>query len=511
MVMKEERRGGPQIARLSPKIWPRYQLRRYQIGPAQAVLDAIIAGQGGSFVWVFSRQSGKDETLAQLLACLLTIYSREGGHIVVTAPTQRQAQISRDRLIARLDNPLYKRKARQREGYIVGLERAEARFLSASPAANVRGETASLLLVANESQDIVPEHWDAVFDPMAASTNAVTLFLGTVWHSRTLLARQMRHLRELEHRDGKPRVFLVDWRQVAQELPNYGKYVAQRIAQFGPDHPFIRTEYELKELDGNGGLFPSTRLALMQGSHPRQSCAIPGKTYALLVDVAGGVEGEGKPEVRGQKSEVVSSRRDSTAVTVVEVSSSEFLVPGFNAYSPPFDTQNLELKIPNLKLETRNSELRTYKVVQRYVWNGLNHTTLYQRLIGLVRETWLARYVVIDATGIGAGLAAFLEKALPRLVIPFVFSSASKSQLGWDFMALVDSGRYQEYAPDGAEDTAWFWRQLEAVEYEVRPGPNHLMRWGVPNPSLHDDLVLSASLVAVLDGLEWRSRKAWGA
>lgn len=37
------------------------------------------------------------------------------------------------------------------------------------------GRTADLLLVANEAQDIEPRLWDAVFDPMAASTNATTL------------------------------------------------------------------------------------------------------------------------------------------------------------------------------------------------------------------------------------------------------------------------------------------------------------------------------------------------
>jgi hypothetical protein len=173
---------------------------------------------------------------------------------------------------------------------------AEVRFLSAAPTSNARGETASLLLVANEAQDIEIDRWDAVFDPMAASTNAVTLFLGTVWTSTTLLARQMRHLRELEAQDGYKRVWLVDWEQVAKYVPAYGERVKARIAQFGENHPFIQTEYFLKELDGNGGLFGAERRALMVGSHRAARAAEAGKIYALLVDVAGeneaGLEGE---------------------------------------------------------------------------------------------------------------------------------------------------------------------------------------------------------------------------
>lgn len=469
------------ITTFSRGLFPRYKLRSYQIGPVEAVIEAVRAGQGGSFVWVFSRQAGKDETLAQLLAYLLNLYQLQGGQIVVGAPTVRQAHISKERLKSRLDNGLNRGKVRE-NGYILRLGRANARFLSAAPTANTRGETASLLLVANETQDIEPEQWDAVFDPMAASTNAVTLYLGTVWTSRTLLARQMRHLRELEKQDGKQRVFLVDWRRVAEELPAYGERVRARIAQFGENHPFVRTEYELKELDGAGGLFNEQRRALMVGSHVRQVAGQPGRTYCLLVDVAGGEEAEG--EIDEAELRAANPRRDSTVVTVVEVDLTGVAVGPV--------------------------ALPAYRVVQRYEWVGVSPSLLHSRIVGLARDTWAARYVVVDATGIGAGVASFLERSLPRKVLPFVFSQASKSELGWSFLGIIESGRYKEYADDGAEDTRRFWRQLEAVEYEVRPGPGHLMRWSVHDPVLHDDLVMSAALVGVLDGQDWRSRKAVG-
>jgi len=198
-------------------------------------------------------------------------------------------------------------KATVRDGYAVTLGRASARFLSAAPGANARGQTADLLLVANEAQDIAPDIWDAVFDPMAASTNATTLFLGTVWSRDTLQARQMAFLREEEQRDGRQRVWTVPWQMVARELPAYGDRVRARMAQFGPAHPFIRTEYCLEELDGEGGLFPPSRIAAMQGNHPRRHAAEPGKRYALLLDVAG--EEEGDPGPAGWPSSVLLRRR----------------------------------------------------------------------------------------------------------------------------------------------------------------------------------------------------------
>ena len=67
----------------------------------------------------------------------------------------------------------------------------------------------------------------------------------------------------------------------------------------------------------------------------------------------------------------------------------------------------------------------------------------------------------------------------------------------------MESGRYKDYADDGAEDTRQFWREVAECEFEVLPGPGKLMRWGVADPAVHDDFVMSAALVAVLDGVEW--------
>src|SRR5215216_4640383 len=195
------------VGTFSLGLLPGYALRAYQLAPARAIVESIEQGLGRQFVVVFSRQAGKDELLAQVLAFLLTRYQRRGGSIVLAAPSFKpQAALSRDRLVERLHNPLTAASFRVRDGYAVTLGTASARFLSAAPGANARGQTASLLLVANEAQDIRPEVWDAVFDPMAAATNATTLFLGTVWDRNTLLSRQMRHLEELQRADGVRRI-----------------------------------------------------------------------------------------------------------------------------------------------------------------------------------------------------------------------------------------------------------------------------------------------------------------
>ncbi|MGH2562055.1 MAG: hypothetical protein ACRDJH_23600 [Thermomicrobiales bacterium] len=470
-----------------------HALRPYQLEPARAIVESIEQGLGRQFAVVFSRQAGKDELLAQVLAYLLWTYRERGGSAVLAAPTFRpQAALSRDRLLDRLASPTIADAARVkiRDGYAVHLGRASARFLSGSPYANARGQTADLLLVANEAQDIRPEVWDAVFDPMAASTNATTLFLGTVWSNATLLARQMRHLEELQERDGIRRVWRVPWEQVAEILPAYGERVRARIAQFGIDHPFIRTEYCLLELDGDNGLFPPVRLSQMEGSHPRRHRAQPGKRYALLIDVAGEEEGGADPAAFAS-----GSRRDSTALTVVEIDEAA--------------SADEEPALPPLP---------SYRVVDRMAWVGKKHTALHAQIIDLARNVWRASAVVVDSTGVGHGLSSFLERMLgdrrggyPTIqVVPYVFSLKTKSELGWNFLALIDSGRFKEYAGDGDALTRLYWSQLRETTYEVLPGPNKRMRWSVPASRGHDDLVISAALTAALDDIDWRPRRAIG-
>lgn len=501
----EERRDAFGAVRIFSRVLDeRFALREYQTKPAEAVLQSVFAGDGAQFAVMFSRQSGKDEMLAQTVAHLLWQYQNAGGSIVLAAPTfHPQAALMRDRLYDRLRSKASGPRVRLKQGYVIQYGNASARFLSASAQANQRGQTASLLLVANEAQDIDPAVWDTVFTPMGASTNATTLFLGTAWRRDTLLARQMAHLQALERDDGRTRVWKVDWQQVAEAVPDYGEHVAQRIAQLGRQHPAIRTEYFLEELDDAGRLFPAQRLAHLRGEHKRRHHAEPGKRYALLVDAAGEDE---HPVAQGTFDP--DARRDSTAITVVEIGRGEQparpTVEGWTG-------SELELR----------SRLPHYRVVDRVALTGARTVAVHAQIVDLAVHVWKASAVVVDATGVGAGLASFLQASLgsgkrPIRVLPFVFSAQSKSRLGWDFTDLIDTGRFKEYRDDSLEGTpagritAEYWRQLREVTFSTALGPGKLMRWSVPAGRGHDDLVLSAALVVALEDVDLRERIARG-
>ncbi len=147
------------------------------------------------------------------------------------------------------------------------------------------------------------------------------------------------------------------------------------------------------------------------------------------------------------------------------------------------------------------------------LWRGSGQPALYEEIRELVM-VWKPRQIIIDATGIGAGLAGFLAKSFPAKTKPFVFTSASKSRLGWDFLAVVDTGRFQDHIPDPADGVQTvFWREVLHCQIQVQASPAKTMQWGVPEncvdptsgEKVHDDLLISAAMCALLEGVRWGS------
>ena len=455
------------------------RLREYQAGAARAIVDSVLGQRGLSFAVMFPRQSGKNELQAQIEALLLWALSRTDAEIVKVSPTWRPQSLNAMRRLERVlsRHPCTRQDWVRENGYIYRVGRARIVFLSGSPEAHIVGATASTLLEVDEAQDVTQAKYDRDIAPMAASTNATRVFWGTAWTSQTLLAREVRALRRVEAQDGQQRVFVVSAERVAREVPAYGDFVAAQVASLGRDHPLVRTQFFSEEIDEQVGMFPAAAIAALQGDHPAQDGPRPGKVYALLVDVGGEADQEQAAE---------ADRRDSTAVTIVAV-----------------------------EPETSGAgRLPVYRVMGRRVWTGVRHTRLYAEIQSLAQH-WRARWLVVDATGVGAGLASFLDAALPGRVKPFIFSQASKSKLGWDFLAITAAGRWKEpLAPPGAGPDplqALFLRQLAFTRSTLLPGPGKTLRWGVPDGArdpadgayIHDDLVMSAALCAALERLDW--------
>lgn len=457
------------------------RLREYQAAVARAVTRSVVRGEGLTFVVMFPRQSGKNEVQAQIEAFVLARFMTAGGEIVKISPTWKPQSVNAmERLERALKANFLTREWWSKErGYIYKVGKARMVFLSGSPSAHIVGATASLLLEVDEAQDVEIGKFDKEIAPMAAAGNATRVLWGTAWTSETLLARELETGLKLEAADGRRRVFRLGAGEVAAESAGYGVFVAEQVRRLGRNHPMVRTQYFSETVDETTRLFPAERRALMQGQHARLEAPVRGEMYALLLDVAGEEEAESLTSSETRVGRV-NERRDSTALTVVRV---------------------------QMEKQAAVDEFRAvYEVVRRYAWTGIKQG----RLLGELREighAWGAWRWVVDATGIGAGTAGFLEEAFAGRVRRFTFSLQSKSKLGWDFLGIVETGRYREYAGEDALQSR-FWREAGACEFRVGVGPEKVLQWGVPDGRrdgatgevVHDDLLVSAMLCARLEG-----------
>jgi hypothetical protein len=459
-------------------------LHPYQLEAAEAVVRSVFQRDGMSFVFVFCRQAGKDEVLAIIFLFLMARFIEWGTEIVCAQPTFKPQTINAMERLMKLGAPFGYRLARS-AGYILRLGGARTIYFSAEKTANQVGATADRLMVMNEAQDIDPSVYDKRFAPMTASGNATKIFSGTSWISTTLLGREMRIAMEAEKRDGVKRVFRVDCEEVGKVNRRYLNTVEEQVLKLGRNHPFIRTQFFCEEIDAQCGTFNAGRRALMQGDEPSQemppSFEVPangesrrgGRTYAFLLDVAG--QDEARMSI-SEEAPLANPGRDSVSLSIASIDLSTMRV----------------LKAP------------TYRIVNRLQWSGQNHLVIFGKIKSLV-ESWKPQYIVIDATGVGEGLWAILDNAFPGQVIPVKFNAKVKSELGWKFLAIIESGRLRDCCPSEAVRL-----QYEACQSEVLPGPGKILRWGVPEGKrrpdgelIHDDYLMADALAAELDRLQW--------
>jgi hypothetical protein len=562
------------------------KLRSYQERAARAIVDSVLNHKGLSFVVMFPRQSGKNELQAQIEAFLLLRFMQLGGEMVKISPTWKPQNLNAmARLERALSQNAITQELWQKEwGYIYRIGKAKITFLSGAKMANIVGATASLLLEVDEAQDVDIEKYDKEIAPMAAAHNATRVFWGTAWTEDTLLAREMRLIRgeagvgndqvrsmrsfapgnaafdcgynaprqalRQAQGFGSGQAFMLTANEVRAEVPEYGEFVDEQVRRLGRYHPMVRSQFFSETIEAAMGLFTVERCKLMEGQHPPLDGPSAGEVYAMLMDVGGerllrpdeadvkNAQGYSmrsfapptSTEVRlGASCAQASSlerevEHDASVLTVVRVkerpSPGSCAVPATTLRRRTSSTQTSGLE--REKAGSWSGEM-IYEVVQRYAWVGASHASLFEEVQELALH-WGVERLVVDATGLGAGLASFLERSLPGRVVKFIFSQRSKSDLGWNFLSIVETGRFRDYRIPTVGDRlepllCWeregrlqevFWKQTAACEGVVLPGLGKVLQWGVPDGRrdeagrlMHDDVLMSAALCAALEGMVW--------
>ena len=238
---------------------PGFHLRGYQSAPMLAITHSVNKKLGLSFVVLFPRQAGKNELQAQLEAYLLARYKLQDAEMVKVSPTWKPQSLNAMRRLERVlrRNSLVEGRWIKESNYVYRVGQARMYFLSGMSGTNIVGTTATHLLEVDEAQEVSIDKYDKEIAPMAASSNATRVFWGTAWTRQTLLARELRAAQELERLDGVRRAFVLTAEAVAQEVPAYGRFVAEQVRRLGRGHPLVRTQFFSEEIDSEGGMFPA--------------------------------------------------------------------------------------------------------------------------------------------------------------------------------------------------------------------------------------------------------------
>lgn len=436
------------------------QLRPYQVEVARAVVDSVQRNEGLTFSVEIARQGGKNELSAHLGVLLLTMFMAAGGNAVKCSPTFKpQTIISMNRLKERLDDFGFGGLWCVEAGYIIRLGNARQIFLSADKSSSVVGHTADMLLEIDESQDVDEDKYTKEFRPMASASNATTVHYGTTWDDSTLLEAVKQTNLEMEKKDGIKRHFRYDWQEVAKYNPGYKAFVESERERLGEDHPLFRTQYALLPIRGGGRLVNSQQLAQIRGDHLRRHQPQRGGIYVAGIDFAGESE-QTEDEV------LMRPGRDATVITIAEVE--------------------------NSMVETMAGG-PVIRVVEHYAWVGRKHSELYPQMVDILKNLWHCSRIAADATGIGEPITSFLRRSLGSRLTPFKFTQRTKSELGFDLLAAINSGRLKLYKADGSDDYRELMFELEKARAVYRP--NQTLNFFVSPTEGHDDYLISLALV----------------
>ncbi len=418
-------------------------LRYYQRRMLQELKDDMRQECGETFTLLLPRQAGKNELAAALMQTL--IKARGRGSAVAAAPTfSPQGAIGLERTRAAFthtDTVTAPLAPARLDGSTLISGGARAHFLSASREAHVAGHTASIALFADEAQEIDTDWFDRQFRPMAASTAAPTFLFGTPWDGTTLLDEAVARNRERDDTLDDQMDFHHEfpWEDIAKTQSAYGRFVRNERDRLGARNHIFRTQYGLETVDSAGSFFTAEALAALEGTHERLRAPVPHERYVGGLDVGGD-----------------GARADASVLTVARVCAGG------------------RCEVAELK-----------------AWQGIPINELESAVTTAVRH-WRLERLVVDATGMGAGIAAHLETNLaPMHLEHFKFNAQTKSELGYRLVGEAAAGRVLLFANDGSPDAVACRSELRRCRRRNLPGGG--LQWAAPG-SEHDDYVISLAL-----------------
>lgn len=253
----------------------------YQQPFAKRVFESLIINDGETITALFSRQSGKSETVANVVATAVILFPllakvyptlmgdfKKGIWVGAFGPTDEMAETLYSRIVSRLtseeaiefmSDPEINVRIKGR-GKMLSLSNGSlVRRQTAHPRSKIEGKTYHLILI-DECQDADAQVINKSITPMGASTRATKIYTGTPTYKKSEFYEQIqRNKRADTGRGSRQNHFEADWRAAGKANPKYLLHCQNEILRIGEESDEFKLSYRLIWMLGKGMFMTSER------------------------------------------------------------------------------------------------------------------------------------------------------------------------------------------------------------------------------------------------------------
>ena len=416
----------------------------YQGQFSKRIIRSVLENDGAELTALFSRQSGKTETVAITVGGLMIILPqlanmpmfaddkrlsmfKDGFWVGIFAPSQRQAQTTYNRMRGRmqckeaqavLNDPDFRLEFTTSNGQTVALSNGSfCTAISASDGSNIEGESFKFI-ICEECQDISNYKIRKSIHPMGAAYNATICKIGTSTTFKGDFYEAINRNKK-EYESGKISVrnhFEYNYKVVMKYNPKYAKYIEREKRSLGENSDEFKMSYELQWIISRGMFVDIEELEKKCGDEFLDRVEADHRaTHIAGIDVGGG-------------SAKNRNDADSTIITIVEVDWSNPVL---------METTTDEETGENITYNAFNTYIKDWLEISPEI--AENYEEQYHIIMDYLKNFRLAR-IVVDATR-ESSLGQRIQANVKCEVWLFTFSSKSKSEIYKHLQTEINTGR----------------------------------------------------------------------
>lgn len=447
----------------------------YQEQFAKRLIRSLLENDGEEISALFSRQTGKSETVATTVGgcmIILPVFAnmpmfaddkrlkmyKKGLMVGIFAPSLKQAQTTFNRMKTRLTCPSatevldeFGYEFSTSNGQTVALTNGSfATSISASDRSNIEGDS-YMLIICEECQDISSFKIRKSIHPMGAAYNATIVKIGTATTFKGDFYEVIERNKK-DYKEGKLRMrnhFEYDYKICQKYNENYRKYVEKEKHRLGEHSDEFRMAYGLEWILERGMFIDSTMLEDLCGiKDGRRVASDLTKDHVVGIDVA--------------------KKGDSTVITVCEV----------DWEHPVIVEKERTKEYESIQYTAYTTKIKDWKEL-----NGDDYDKQYYEIMDYLKQFKVSK-IMIDATK-EEGMCDRLKVNLPHIeVVPCYFTSQFKDRMYKNLDSSIKCGRalypcdeetqgtreYQKFVEQMGELEKNFRGQLMVCNHPARRG-----------------------------------------